>query len=110
MRPGAATALTAIALLPLTGCSAASTTTAEVSYQIDELPTALMITARAAGVEIVTGDGPVTVTEKHRYSKGKADATHRVDGQTLRLTDAGCGDDELRCEIHYAIRIPETAH
>ncbi|MEV6491123.1 DUF4097 family beta strand repeat-containing protein [Actinoplanes sp. NPDC051633] len=108
MRPRTAAVLTALALLPLAGCSAASTTTAEVSYQIDERLTALTIAARAAGVEIVTADGPVTVIEKHRYSKGKPDTTHRVDGQTLRLIDAGCGDDKVRCEVHYAIRMPKA--
>jgi DUF4097 and DUF4098 domain-containing protein YvlB len=79
-----------------------------VSYQIDQQVTALVIDARAAGVEIVAGDGPVTVTEEHRYSAGKPTTAHQVDGATLRLTESGCGDDDARCEVRYKIRMPRA--
>lgn len=108
MRRRTAAALTAIALLPLAACSAGSTTTEELSYQIDQSVTALVIAARAASVAIVVGDGPVTVTEKHRYSGSKPTTAHRVEGQTLRLTESGCGDDELRCDVEYRIRMPKA--
>ena len=108
MRRGTAAALTAIALLPLAACSAGSTTTEELSYQIDQSVTALVIAARAASVAIVVGDGPVTVTEEHRYSRSKPTTAHRVEGQTLRLTESGCGDDELRCDVEYRIRMPKA--
>ena len=108
MRRRTAAALTAIALLSLAACSAGSTTTEELSYQIDQSVTALVIAARAASVAIVVGDGPVTVTEKHRYSRSKPTTAHRVEGQTLRLTESGCGDDELRCDVEYRIRMPKA--
>jgi hypothetical protein len=108
MRRRTAAALTAIALLPLAACSAGSTTTEELSYQIDQSVTALVIAARAASVAIVVGDGPVTVTEEHRYSRSKPTTAHRVEGQTLRLTESGCGDDELRCDVEYRIRMPKA--
>ena len=108
MRRRTAAALTTIALLPLAACSAGSTTTEELSYQIDQSVTALVIAARAASVAIVVGDGPVTVTEEHRYSKSKPTTAHRVEGQTLRLTESGCGDDELRCDVEYRIRMPKA--
>lgn len=108
MRRRTAAALTAIALLPLAACSAGSTTTEELSYQIDQSVTALVIAARAASVAIVVGDGPVTVTEEHRYSGSKPTTAHRVEGQTLRLTESGCGDDELRCDVEYRIRMPKA--
>jgi hypothetical protein len=108
MRRGTAAALTAIALFPLAACSAGSTTTEELSYQIDQPVTALVIAARAASIAIVVGDGPVTVTEEHRYSRGKPTTAHRVEGQTLRLTESGCGDDELRCDVEYRIRMPKA--
>jgi hypothetical protein len=108
MRRRTAAALTAIALLPLAACTGGSTTTDEVSYRIDQSVTALVIGARAAAVDIVTGDGPVTVTEKHRYSKGKPTTAHQVDGRTLRLTESGCGDDDARCDIQYRIQVPSS--
>ena len=70
MRSRTAVALTALALMPLSACFGGSTTD-DLSYQIDESLTALVIDARAASVAIAIGDGPVTVTEEHRYSKTK---------------------------------------
>ena len=107
MLRGTALALTATALLlPLAACTGGSSTTEEVDYRIDESVTALVIGARAASVDITTGDGPVTVTEEHHYSRGKPSTTHQVEGTTLRLTESGCGDDDARCEVRYRIRIP----
>ena len=83
-------------------------TTDKVCYQIDEQVTTLMIGTRAAGIEIKTGNGPVTVTEEYRYSKGKPATAHQVEGTTLRLTESGCGDDDARCEVRYRIRVPAT--
>jgi hypothetical protein len=79
-----------------------------MSYQIDQSLTALVIGARAASVAIVVGDGPVTVTEEHRYSSGKPNTAHQVEGQTLRLTESGCGDDDARCDVGYTIRMPKA--
>ena len=107
MRSRTAVALTALALMPLSACFGGSTTD-DLSYQIDESLTALVIDARAASVAIAIGDGPVTVTEEHRYSKTKPTTAHRVDGQTLRLTESGCGDDDARCDVGYTIRMPKA--
>ncbi len=108
MRRRTPAALTAIALLPLAACTGGSTTTDEISYRIDQSVTALAIGARAAAVDIVTGDGPVTVTEEHRYAEGKPTTAHRVEGRTLRLTESGCGDDDARCDVRYRIRMPRS--
>lgn len=108
MRSRTAVALTAFALLPLAACFGDSATTENLSYQIDQPVTALVVEARAASVAIAVGDGPVTVTEEHRYSKTKPTTAHRVDGQTLRLTESGCGDDDARCDVGYTIRMPEA--
>jgi hypothetical protein len=105
--PTAVPTLAAIALLiPLAACTGGSTTTDQVDYRIDEPVTALVIGARAAAVEIATGDGPVTVTEELRWSQGRPSTAHRVEGTTLRLTEDGCGDDDARCEVRYRIRMP----
>ena len=103
-----AAALTAIVVLPLTACSGGSTTTEELSYQIDQRVAALVVDARAASVAIVVGDGPVTVTEEHRYSKSKPVTAHQVEGQTLRLTESGCGNDNLRCDVAYQVKMPKA--
>jgi hypothetical protein len=99
----AATAL----LLSLAACTGGSTTD-DLDYRLDQPVTALVIGARAANVDISTGDGPVTVTEEHHYSHGKPATEHRVDGTTLRLTESGCGDDDVRCDIRYRIRMPAS--
>src|SRR5689334_13196593 len=102
-----AAALTATALLlPVAACAGDSTTTDEMSYRIDESVTSLVIGARAASVEVMTGEGPVTVTEEYRYSRGRPTTAHEVAGTTLRLTESGCGDDDARCEVRYRIRMP----
>ncbi|MET0417340.1 MAG: hypothetical protein ABW022_15110 [Actinoplanes sp.] len=102
-----AAALAAVALLmSLTGCFGGDTTTDEIAYRIDESITALVIGARAASVDIVTADGPVAVTEEHRYSDNKPTTAHQVEGTTLRLTESGCGNDDVRCEVHYRIQLP----
>ena len=109
MRLRTAAALTAVALLSLTACSGGPTTTDTLSYQVDQPLTAMVIGARAASVAIGVGDGPVTVTEEHRYSSGKPSTAHQVEGQTLRLTESGCGDDDdTRCMVAYTIRMPEA--
>ena len=57
--------LTAIILLPLSGCFEGRVATDELSYQVDQPLTGLVIGAQAASVDISVGDGPVIVTEKH---------------------------------------------
>jgi DUF4097 and DUF4098 domain-containing protein YvlB len=101
-----AAAVTALVLLPLAGCGGGSTTTDEVAYTIDQPFTALVIDSRAAAVEITTGDGPASVKEVHKYSKDKPRTGHQVDGQTLRLTESGCVDDNARCGVEYHITVP----
>ncbi|HYP43576.1 MAG TPA: hypothetical protein VEQ66_00070 [Propionibacteriaceae bacterium] len=103
-----AAALTVASVLSLTACSGGPTTTDKLSYQMDQSLTALVIGARAASVDIVVGDGPVTVTEEYRYSRGKPRTAHQVEGQRLRLTESGCGDDDARCDVTYTIRMPEA--
>jgi hypothetical protein len=102
-----AVALIATALLlPLAACSGGRTTTEKSGYRIDEPVRALVLAARAAAVDIVTGDGPVTITEEYRYSNGKPATAHAVEAATLRLTESGCGDDDARCDVRYRIRMP----
>lgn len=94
--------------LALAGCFGGPSTGEELTYQVDEPVTALVVDARAASVEIVAGDGPVTVTEEFRYGRSKPTTAHRVEAGTLRLSESGCTDDHLRCDVGYHIRVPET--
>ena len=107
-RRTAAAALTALAILPLTACSNALTTTDELNYQIDQSLSELVIDARAGSIAIEVGDGPITVTEQHRYSRSKPATAHQVDGQTLRLTESGCRTAAGHCEVSYRIRMPKA--
>jgi DUF4097 and DUF4098 domain-containing protein YvlB len=114
MRLRNAAVLAAVLALPLAACNntgyggAGSMTSSKQSYTINKPVTALVIGARAASVTVTTGDGPVTVTEQHRYSDNKPTTSHQVQGTTLRLTESGCGNDNVRCETHYTIRMPRT--
>ena len=103
-------ALAALTLLPLAACGGGATTDDEVSYTIDQPVTSLVVDAHAASVVIEAGEGPATVTEKHSYSDGKPVTAHRVDGQTLRLTESGCGDDNVRCQTEFRIRMPSATN
>jgi DUF4097 and DUF4098 domain-containing protein YvlB len=97
-------ALATIMLLPLAACS--GSTEEQTSYQVDQPVTALVVDARAAAVTIEAGSGPVSVTERYRYSDTKPATAHKVDGQTLRLTESGCGNDNVRCETEFRVRMP----
>jgi hypothetical protein len=99
--------------LVLAACSgpSGSTTTDEVSYQVDQAVTGLVLDARAASIVVDVGDGPAKVREVYRYAGDKPATAHRVDGKTLRLTGSGCNDDNIRCdtEFHVTMNAASTA-
>ena len=105
MRRRGQAALVAVLLMPVAACGARSSEE-QTSYQVDQPVTALVVEARAAAVAIEAGAGPVSVTERYRFSENKPSTAHRVDGQTLRLTESGCGDDNVRCETEFRVRVP----
>ena len=96
-------------LTPLAACTGGSVTTEDQSYTINAAITALVVDARAAAVTVESGTGAATVTETHRYADSKPQTTHTVDGSTLKLTEAGCGNDEVRCDVEYRIVVPAAA-
>jgi hypothetical protein len=105
----AATLGISLATVAACGASGSSTTTGEQSYQITEPIEALVVDARVAALTIETGDGPVTVKEIYRYGDDKPATSHRVDGSTLRLTDTGCNNDEVRCDVQFQVHLPAAA-
>jgi len=106
MRKQILATLATLTLIPLAACSRPGTTSDETSYQIDEAVTALVVDARAAAVTIEAADGPIKVREVHRYSDGKPVTSHAVAGGTLTLTESGCGNDDVRCEVQFHVRMP----
>jgi hypothetical protein len=106
MRRHQPAAVAAVTLIAAAAACSAKTTSGEQSYQVEGSVTALSVGARAAAVTIEAGAGPVTVTERYRYSAGKPQTSHQVGGTTLTLTESGCGDDDARCEVEYRIRVP----
>lgn len=114
MRSRIVVALAALAIVPLgAACSAGQDGTAankqEQSYEVTEPVTALVVDAQAARVVVEAGDGPVTVTEIHRYDDQRPTTSHQVDGQTLTLTQTGCENDGIgRCDVEYRVRVPSA--
>jgi Putative adhesin len=114
-RTVAAAAALAMALVAPAGCAEAdtrtggSTTTDQQSYEITEPVDALVVDARAATVIVEGGDGPLTVDETYHFSDDKPATSHRVDGSTLHLTDSGCRNDDVRCDVEFRVHLPAAA-
>jgi DUF4097 and DUF4098 domain-containing protein YvlB len=105
------TATVTVMLTVLAGCGGGgggggSTATDQQTYQIAERIDALVVDARAAAVILETGDGPITVNETYRFGSDRPTTSHQVDGSTLRLTDTGCRDDSVRCDVEFRVRLP----
>jgi hypothetical protein len=98
----------AVVLPVLAGCGGVGggSTTDQQTYQIAGRIDALVIDARAAAVVLETGDGPVTVAETYRFAGDKPATAHRVEGGTLRLTETGCRDDGILCEVEFRVQLP----
>jgi Putative adhesin len=114
-RTVAAAAALGVALVAPAGCAEAdtrtggSTTTDQQSYEITEPVDALVVDARAATVIVEGGDGPLTVDETYHFSDDKPATSHRVDGSTLHLTDSGCRNDDVRCDVEFRVHLPAAA-
>ena len=111
----AAAAALGVALVVPAGCAEAdtrtggSTTTDQQSYEITEPIDALVVDARAAAVIVEGGDGPLTVDETYHFADDKPSTSHRVDGSTLHLTESGCRNDEVRCDVEFRVHLPVAA-
>ena len=116
------TATLTVVLAVLAGCGSAtgasltadqqSSTAAAAdrqSYQITDRIDALVVDARAAAVTLEAGDGPVTVDEIYRSGSDRPTTSHRVDGSTLHLTESGCRDNSVRCDVEFRVRLPAAA-
>ncbi|MFF5075798.1 DUF4097 family beta strand repeat-containing protein [Actinoplanes sp. NPDC000266] len=93
-------------LVAVAAACAGPSETGEKTYKTDTPITALVVDARAATVTIETADGPVSVREEHRWSDRRPTTANTVDGQTLRLTESGCGGDDVRCDVKFHVVMP----
>ena len=93
----------------LTADQQSSTAADQQSYQITDRIDALVVDARAAAVTLEVGDGPVTVDEIYHSGSERPTTSHRVDGSTLRLTETGCRDNSVRCDVEFRVRLPAAA-
>jgi Toastrack DUF4097 len=93
----------------LTADQQSSTAADRQSYQITERVDALVVDARAAAVTLEAGDGPVTVDEIYHSGSDRPTTSHRVDGTTLHLTETGCRDNSVRCDVEFRVRLPAAA-
>ena len=79
------------------------------SYQITDRIDALVVDARAAAVTLEVGDGPVTVEEIYHSGSDRPTTSHRVDGSTLHLSETGCRDNSVRCDVEFRVHLPAAA-
>jgi DUF4097 and DUF4098 domain-containing protein YvlB len=93
----------------LTADQQSSTAADQQSYQITDRIDALVVDARAAAVTLEAGDGPVTVDEIYHSGSDRPTTSHRVDGTTLHLTETGCRDNSVRCDVEFRVRLPAAA-
>jgi len=93
----------------LTADQQSSTAADQQSYQITDRIDALVVDARAAAVTLEVGDAPVTVDEIYHSGSERPTTSHRVDGSTLRLTETGCRDNSVRCDVEFRVRLPAAA-
>ncbi|MEU4420837.1 hypothetical protein AB0F81_09430 [Actinoplanes sp. NPDC024001] len=99
--------LSVLALLAvLAACGDAALTSDEQSYQVDEPVDAVVVDARAAAITIEAGPGPIRVTERFRYGENRPETAHSVQSGRFTLTETGCRDDGIRCEVEFRIQVP----
>src|SRR5690348_8767726 len=99
------------ATLALTACDPSENTTETHRYQVDEQVTRLVLADTAGRVEILVGDGPITVTETYHYGHEAPKTTHSTNAGTLSLSDGSCGNHHFLkggCTVDYSVRVPAS--
>jgi DUF4097 and DUF4098 domain-containing protein YvlB len=83
------------------------------SYQISQAVTEISLKGNAGDVDVVAGNGPISVTETLRYTDDKPVTSHNVNGDTLALTSADCEHERSvngRCQVDWEIRAPAATN
>ncbi|MFG1927439.1 DUF4097 family beta strand repeat-containing protein [Cryptosporangium sp. NPDC048952] len=95
--------VTAAALL--SGCDQLLREKSEEHYEITDAVQKLSVGGDAVQLEVVAGDGPVSVDETVRYNGSKPTTGHRVDDGVLTLDSPGCTGKKA-CEVRYRVTAP----
>lgn len=96
------------AALVTSACGHIATATDQHSYSIGDRVNRLVIQDDAGNITVTVGDGPISVTEKLRYSSKRPKTTRTVSDGTLTLADNGCGGHWGHCEVAYTVRVPAS--
>ncbi|MCO8273928.1 DUF4097 domain-containing protein [Actinoplanes sp. TRM 88003] len=101
--------LAAIVAAALAGCgtSGGGEKSESSSYEIAESVTALRVDGHGGDIEIVTGSGPIKVTETLQYRDKKPVSRHSVSSGELLLQSDRCNVDGV-CNVDYKIEMPAT--
>jgi hypothetical protein len=80
----------------------------DTTYTVDQAVRTITLDGRAGKVSVTAEDGPVTVTERARYTDGKPVTSHDVSGDTLRLREDGCPDRPANavCQVGWEVTAP----
>ncbi|EXG81404.1 DUF4097 family beta strand repeat-containing protein [Cryptosporangium arvum] len=103
-RIGAVVGLVAVAAL-LTGCDQPLRNKSEANYDVTDTVRTLSVTGDAVTLDVVAGDGPVSVEEVVRYNGDKPRTSHRVTDGVLKLDSPGCRGTKA-CEVRYRVTVP----
>jgi hypothetical protein len=101
--------LAAIVAAALAGCGTGGggEKSESSSYEVAETVTALRVDGHGGDIEIVTGSGPIKVTETMQYGDKKPVSRHSVSNGELLLQSDRCNVDGV-CNVDYKIQIPGT--
>jgi hypothetical protein len=100
--------LAVIVAAALAGCgTGGGRTSASSSYEVAETVKALRVDGHGGDIRIVTGSGPIKVTETMQYGDKKPVSRHSVSDGKLLLQSDRCDVDGV-CNVDYEIRIPGT--
>jgi len=99
----------AAAALTMSGCGALGRSKHDQqSYEVAGTITALVVNGKSGRVTVMAGDGPVAVVERYEYTRDRPRTSHRTEGSTLVIEDAGCPGSRLarRCGTDFTITVP----
>ena len=101
-------ALVVIVAAAVAGCGTGSGRTSKSSsYEVAETVTALRVDGHGGDITVVTGTGPIKVTETMHYGDKKPVSRHSVSDGKLLLQSDRCDADGV-CNVDYKIQIPGT--
>ncbi|MET7418700.1 hypothetical protein [Dactylosporangium sp. NPDC005555] len=98
------TVIAVLLLVSVAGCGFGPRETASRQYTVEEPVTGLVVTGDTMNVTVKSGEGPVTVVERHRWPSGGTEpvTSHRTEAGRLELTSTGC----RHCDVTLTVTVP----